>query len=137
MLMMMLQPGPSGSIDWITLRLDGPLQPKERPRQGVGRSYTSAKYRGWLKAAQASLTEQWQGRPPLEHALAGFEFHGHARSDLDNLSGSVLDAAVKAGVFVDDRCSRVAGGVLWWQRAPMDQQVTFLYVRPWWPPQKK
>ena len=137
MMMIMLQPGPNGSSsDWITLRLDGPLQPKERPRQGAGRSFTSPRYRAWLAASQAALQAQWGQRPPLEHALAGFEFHGHGRSDVDNLQGAVLDAAVKAGVLVDDRCSRVPGGIQWWQSAPTSQQVTFLYLRPWWPPQK-
>jgi Holliday junction resolvase RusA-like endonuclease len=103
----------------------------------MGRSFTSPKYRAWLKAAQASLTLQWAGSPPLEYALVGFEFHGHGRSDVDNLQGAVLDAAVKAGVLVDDRCSRIPGGVQWWQPAPTDQQVSFLYLRPWWPPSKK
>lgn len=137
MMMILLQPGPDGTNEWLTLRLDGPLQPKERPRQGMGRSFTSAKYRAWLRAAQDSLTLQWAGQPPLEYALAGFEFHGHARSDVDNLQGAVLDAAVKAGVLVDDKCSRVPGGVQWWQSAPTDKQVSFLYLRPWWPPQKR
>lgn len=135
LLMILLQPGPDGASNWTTLRLDGPLQPKERPRQGKGRSFTSPKYRAWLGASEASLAAQWQGRAPLGHALVGFEFHGHARSDVDNLQGAVLDAAVKAGVLVDDRCSRLPGGVQWWQPAPTDQQVSFLYVRPWWPPQ--
>lgn len=131
-----MQSSPSGH-DWITLRLTGPLQPKERPRQGMGRSYTSAKYRNWLAASQASLREQWQGRPPLEHALVGIELHGHGRSDVDNLSGSVLDAAVKAGVFVDDRCTRLPGALIWWQPAPTDKQQVFLYLLPWRPPQKR
>jgi hypothetical protein len=133
---MMMQPGPSGH-DWITLQLGGPLQPKERPRQGMGRSYTSAKYRAWLAAATGALAEQWQGRPPLPHALSAIEFHGHGRSDVDNLSGAVLDAAVKAGVLVDDRCTRLPGALTWWQPAPTDRQRTFLYLLPWWPPQKR
>lgn len=137
MMMMFLQPGPNGLSDWITLRLDGSLQPKERPRQGKGRSYLSPRYRSWLDASRASLIEQWQGRPPIEHALVAFEFHGHGRSDVDNLQGAVLDAAVKAAVLVDDRCARVPGSLQWWQPAPMTGQVTFMYVRPWWPPQKK
>ena len=137
MMMILLQPGPDGTHEWLTLRLDGPLQPTERPRQGMGGSFNSARYRAWLRAAQDSLTLQWAGRPPLEYALAGFEFHGHARSDVDNLQGAVLDAAVKAGVLVDDKCSRVPGGVQWWQSAPTDKQVSFLYLRPWWPPQKR
>jgi hypothetical protein len=135
-MMMMLQPGPNGP-DWLTLSLDGPLQPKERPRQGQGRSFTSPKYRAWLAASQASLKQQWQEREPLDHALVGIEFHGHGRSDVDNLSGAVLDAAVKAGVLVDDRCSRLPGAVTWWQPAPTDQQRTYLYLLPWWPPQKR
>lgn len=134
--MIMMQAGPTGP-DWLALRLDGPLQPKERPRQGMGRSFTSPKYRAWLAASRDSLRAQWQGRPPLEHALAGFEFHGHGRSDVDNLSGAVLDAAVKAGVLVDDRCTRLPGAICWWQPAPTDQQATFLYLLPWWPPQKR
>jgi hypothetical protein len=136
LLMTMMEAGPNGR-DWISLRLTGPLQPKERPRQGMGRSYTSAKYRAWLAASRASLTAQWEGRPPLEHALIGLEFHGHGRSDVDNLSGAVLDAAVKAGVLVDDRCARLPGALTWWQPAPTDHQQTFLYLLPWWPPQKR
>lgn len=136
LLMVFLQSSPTVS-DWINLRLDGPLQPKERPRQGMGRSYTSAKYRGWLAASRDSLVAQWQGRPPLEHALIGFEFHGHGRSDVDNLSGAVLDAAVKADVLVDDRCTRVPGTLTWWQPAPTDQQRVYLYLLPWHPPQKR
>lgn len=119
------------------MRLDGPLQPKERPRQGMGRSYTSAKYKAWLTASRNSLAYQWQGREPLDYALVGVEFHGHGRSDVDNLQGSVLDAAVKAGVLRDDRCSRIPSTVCWWQPAPTDRQVTYLYLLPWWPPQKK
>lgn len=133
--MIFLQPGPDGA-DWTALRLEGPLQPKERPRQGAGRSFTSPKYRAWLKAAQDSLALQWGDRAPLDHALCGFEFHGHGRSDVDNLQGAVLDAAVKAGVLLDDRCSRIPGSLCWWQSAPTSQQETYLYVRPWWPPEK-
>ena len=136
LLLTFMQPSPSGH-EWITLRLAGPLQPKERPRQGMGRSYTSAKYRAWLAASQASLKQQWQGRQPLEHALIGIELHGHGRSDVDNLSGAVLDAAVKADVLVDDRCARLPGALIWWQPAQTDQQQTFLYLLPWAPPQKK
>jgi Holliday junction resolvase RusA-like endonuclease len=141
LLLVFMQSSLSGH-DWITLRLEGPLQPKERPRQGRGkngksRSFTSPKYREWLESAQAALTEQWGGRPPLEHALVGIELHGHGRSDVDNLSGAVLDAAVKAGVLVDDRCARLPGALIWWQPAPTDQQQTFLYLLPWQPPQKK
>ena len=136
LLAILMQAGPTGP-DWFKLRLDGPLQPKERPRQGQGRSFTSPKYRAWLAASRDSLRAQWQGRPPLEYALTGFEFHGHGRSDVDNLSGAVLDAAVKAGVLVDDRCTRLPGALCWWQPAPTDQQTTFLYLLPWWPPQKR
>lgn len=136
LLLVFMQSSLSGH-DWITLRLEGPLQPKERPRQGMGRSYTSAKYRAWLAASQASLRQQWQARPPLEHALVGIELHGHGRSDVDNLSGAVLDAAVKADILVDDRCTRLPGALIWWQPAPTDQQRTFLYLLPWAPPQKR
>lgn len=136
MMMIFLRPGPDGTTDWITLRLDGPLQPKERPRQGLGRSFTSPKYRAWLKASQESLTFQWSGRPTMEYALCAFEFHGHGRSDVDNLQGAVLDAAVKAGILSDDRCTRLPGSFGWWQPAPTDQQMTYLYLRPWWPPEK-
>lgn len=131
-----MQPGPTGH-EWLTLSITGPLQPKERPRQGNGRSFTSPKYRAWLASAQKALSDQWDGREPLEQALVGIEFHGHGRSDVDNLSGAVLDAAVKANVLVDDRCARLPGLLIWWQSAPTDQQRTHLYLLPWWPPQKR
>lgn len=72
----------------------------------------------------------------MEYALCGFEFHGHGRSDVDNLQGAVLDAAVKAGILTDDRCARIPGSLGWWQPAPTAQQETYLYLRPWWPPEK-
>lgn len=130
----MQQPGPDGTTTWETLRLDLPLQPKERPRQGRGRSFTSPQYRQWLSDAREALQAQWNGRPPLEHAMLALEFHGHARSDVDNLEGAVLDAAVKAAVIRDDRCSRLPGNLSYWQ--PSTEPVTFLYLRPWWPPRK-
>lgn len=150
LLALMIQPGG----EWLTLRLDGPLQPKERPRQGRGRSsahsgsaptlnerprqgrgrsFTSPRYRAWLQDQQESLSEQWGDRETLAHALVAIEFHGHGRSDVDNLEGAVLDAAVRAGVFVDDRCSRIPGVLGWWFPAPSGQQVTFLHVLPWTP----
>lgn len=131
---MLSQPGPDGGTRWETLRLDLPLQPKERPRQGRGRSFTSPRYRQWLEDARGELQAQWQGRPPLEHALFAVEFHGHGRSDVDNLEGAVLDVAVKAGVIHDDRCSRLPLHASYWQPSP--EPVTFLYLRPWWPPRK-
>lgn len=131
---MLNQPGPDGSTEWERLLLDLPLQPKERPRQGQGRSFTSPKYRQWLTDAQEALRAQWRGRPPLEHALFSIEFHGHARSDVDNLEGAVLDAAVKAGVLRDDRCSRLPLHLSYWQAS--SNPMTYLYLRPWWPPRK-
>jgi hypothetical protein len=128
------QPGPDGKTEWQRLRLDLPLQPKERPRQGQGRSFTSPRYRQWQQAAQEALRGQWGDRETLQYALFGIEFHGHARSDVDNLEGAVLDAAVKAGVFRDDRCSRLPAHLSYWQ--PAAQPVAILYVRPWWPPRK-
>lgn len=128
------QPGPDGCSDWEILRLDLPLQPKERPRLGQGRGYTSSKYRKWLQDACSSLQSQWGDRQPLENALFVVEFHGHARSDVDNLEGAVLDAAVKAGVVRDDRCSRLPAHASYWQAA--SEPAVFLYLRSWWPPRK-
>lgn len=127
--------GPDGSTSWTTLRLSLPLQPKERPRAAAnprgGRPlvYTSPNYRKWLKEAEKQLSEQWTA-PPLAGALAAFEFHGSARSDLDNLEGAVLDAAVKAGVFANDRVTVMPAHISIWQASPTPE--IFLYVRPWW-----
>ena len=73
-----------------------PMKPisKARPRsfQGQTRPYMPVQYKNWMKDAEAHLSEWWVG-PPLERvASIELHFYGHARGDLDNLMGSVLDA---------------------------------------------
>lgn len=73
-----------------------PMKPisKARPRsfQGQTRPYMPLQYKNWIKDAEAHLSEWWVG-PPLERvASIDLHFYGHARGDLDNLMGSILDA---------------------------------------------
>lgn len=96
------------------LELDMPPIAKRRPRatirNGHVQTYHDNDYSDWLNQAKCSFIEQWKDKEPL--AKVGechIKMYGtHDRSDIDNLSGSVLDALVKAGVLKNDNTKVLA-----------------------------
>lgn len=88
-----------------------PLRPmsKERPRSfsGQRRPYMSRNYKLWMKDCVAVMQEWWI-LPPLQKVEhIHIEHHGAARGDLDNKTGAVMDALVKAKVIIDDNVTVV------------------------------
>ena len=88
-----------------------PLRPmsKERPRSfsGQRRPYMSRNYKLWMKDCVAVMQEWWV-LPPLQKVEhIHIEHHGAARGDLDNKTGAVMDALVKAKVIIDDNVTVV------------------------------
>ena len=88
-----------------------PLRPmsKERPRSfsGQSRPYMSRNYKLWMKDCVAVMQEWWV-LPPLQKVNhITIEHHGAARGDLDNKTGAVMDALVKAKVIIDDNVNVV------------------------------
>ena len=88
-----------------------PLRPmsKERPRsfQGQSRPYMSRNYKLWMKDCVAVMQEWWVGPPLQKVEHIHIEHHGAARGDLDNKTGAVMDALVKAKVIIDDNVTVV------------------------------
>ena len=85
-------------------RLDGAIVPKARPRFGKGRSYLPSRYRNWKQSAIESLKSQLPpNHQPIERCRIFIALNGSHRGDLDNLSGSILDALVQSEAIVDDR----------------------------------
>ena len=88
-----------------------PLRPmsKERPRsfQGQSRPYMSRNYKLWMKDCVAVMQEWWPWPPLQKVEHIHIEHHGAARGDLDNKTGAVMDALVKAKVIIDDNVTVV------------------------------
>ena len=88
-----------------------PLRPmsKERPRSfsGQSRPYMSRNYKLWMKDCVAVMQEWWIGPPLQKVDFIHIEHHGAARGDLDNKTGAVMDALVKANVIIDDNVTVV------------------------------
>ena len=86
-------------------QIDLPIRPisKPRPRSFMGqkRPYNPPQYKNWLKEAKFYLQNQWKLKPlTTVHRLEIF-FRGAEIGDLDNKSGSVMDAA-KNILWIDD-----------------------------------
>ena len=86
-------------------QIDLPIRPisKPRPRSFMGqkRPYNPPQYKNWLKEAKFYLQNQWKLEPlTTVHRLEIF-FRGAEIGDLDNKSGSVMDAA-KNILWTDD-----------------------------------
>lgn len=106
-----------------------PLQPKERPRFGNGRTYKSSGYREWTKQCRSVLSEWWTV-PPLgkgQIVAVQFTFKGPGTSDLDNLQGAVMDAG-KGIVWTDDRVTVLRRIEAEWEKAPKTEQSINLKV---------
>lgn len=106
-----------------------PLQPKERPRFGKRRAYTSKRYRRWTQQCRAVLTEWWTA-PPLgkgQVVAVHFTFRGPGTSDLDNLQGAVMDAG-KGIVWTDDRVTVLRYIQAQWEKTPRNDQSILLKV---------
>ena len=84
--------------------LEGSIVPKARPRLGKGRGYLPANYRQWREGAQVQLLSQPRPDTPLEGVAITITLTGkHSRrGDSDNISGSILDALVSAGILRED-----------------------------------
>ena len=100
--------------------IPGPVVPKARPRfdPRSGRAYTEQRYADWLDMATQTVALLHRGAPMdgnlllrtaftpagVEVAIMGcspVEYKGR-RGDLDNMTGSVMDALQKGGAIVND-----------------------------------
>jgi Holliday junction resolvase RusA-like endonuclease len=105
-----------------------PLQPKTRPRFS-GHAYTQTRYREWMKQCRAILGEWWT-IPPLEKGqllCLHLTFRGPGTSDLDNLSGAVMDAG-KGILWIDDRVTVLKRMEAEWEQAKKTNQSILLKV---------
>jgi Holliday junction resolvase RusA-like endonuclease len=93
----------------IELILDGQIVPKARPRVTVNGAYMPPKYRQWKQGAILDLSQQHQGHKLTAVRSIDIVMTGkHSRrGDLDNISGSILDALVQSGVLVNDNLTVV------------------------------
>tara|TARA_R100000234_G_scaffold40837_1_gene24462 strand:- start:740 stop:1114 length:375 start_codon:yes stop_codon:yes gene_type:complete len=86
-------------------QIDLPIRPisKPRPRSFMGqkRPYNPPQYKSWLKEAKVHLKEQWKLEPLTKVHRLDIFFRGAEMGDLDNKSGSVMDAA-KNILWTDD-----------------------------------
>ena len=112
--------------------LDVPLMSKARPRSTAQRTpYMPARYKRWKADVRAQLAEWWIRPPVKEIAVLAFKFKGPARSDLDNLEGSILDAGNKL-IWVDDRTSIIKK--LWAEHEKAKQDESQIEIRLWYLP---
>lgn len=105
-----------------------PLQPKARPRFSKV-AYTAPNYREWMKQCRAILAEWWT-RPPLQKGeviAVHFRFCGPGTSDLDNLTGAVMDAG-NGIVWADDRVTILKRIEAEWEKQPKANQSIHLKV---------
>ena len=89
-------------------QLSGKITPKARPRLGRGRAYLPENYRNWKDNAIIELLTQVQPIAPITRAQISIQIFGSMRGDIDNISGSILDSLVQAGILLDDRLSVVS-----------------------------
>ena len=84
--------------------LHGVIVPKARPKFSGRQAYLPKRYRNWKQSAIESLKSQLPpNHQPIERCGIAIQLHGSHRGDLDNLSGSILDALVQSEAIVDDR----------------------------------
>jgi len=88
--------------------IEGAIVPKARPRVS-GHGYLPDNYRKWRNDAESQLLSQ--GTPP--HSLTNISIRivligKHSRrGDIDNISGSILDALVATNIIKDDNLLNV------------------------------
>lgn len=96
----------------ISFTLNIPLKSKARPRFANGHAYLPKDYREWKKDCSECIKAEFLKRDYKTVSRAShisISFSGHARHDLDNLVGAVLDAGLPhsswSGAWIDDRVS--------------------------------
>jgi Holliday junction resolvase RusA-like endonuclease len=93
----------------IEFTLPGNVVPKARPRITRNGSFIPKNYRCWKTLAISRMKQQYQGETLQQAAVAIVLTGKHPRrGDLDNLSGSILDALVQAGILRDDNMTVVS-----------------------------
>jgi len=85
----------------INLSLRPISKPRPRSFMGQKRPYNPPQYKTWLKEAKAELKQQWSFEPLKKVQRLDLFFRGAEMGDLDNKSGSVMDAA-KNILWIDD-----------------------------------
>lgn len=93
------------------LCLSGQIVPKARPRVTSNGTFLPHKYAAWKKSAIGSFQNQHQGNATITRTQINIKLIGkHSRrGDLDNISGSILDALVQANVISNDNLTVVTG----------------------------
>lgn len=94
----------------IQFTLNIPLKSKARPRFANGHAYLPKDYREWKRLCRQELKNVFTNNGWVQITQAkhiSISFYGHARHDLDNLVGAVLDAGISDsngfGAWTDDR----------------------------------
>jgi hypothetical protein len=118
-------------LDTITLSIY-PAKSKARPRfTKSGRTHMPPEYVDWCHTMGMLIKTQWQ-KPPVvsQYVIIVFHVFDH-RSDIDNLSGSVLDTAVKAGkefgvnVLDNDNLNHVPNLLAFSRKVKSDPKIYF------------
>lgn len=100
----------------LSLKMDP--KSKQRPRFNGRFAYTDKAYRDWLTEAIKQFEAQYDGPTITKTTYVSIEMYGNsARSDIDNLSGSVLDAMVKAKVIKNDNLTIIDDLRIKWYRS--------------------
>jgi Holliday junction resolvase RusA-like endonuclease len=94
-----------------TIILQGAIVPKARPRVTTNGTYMPGNYTQWKATAIRSIKEQVKAHlPKAKYSLAIALSGKHSRAgDLDNISGSIMDALVQSGILAGDNMTNIVG----------------------------
>lgn len=114
--------------------LYGSVVPKARPRVTANGTFMPHRYQQWKREAITALILQAQEMglaQPLSAAAVNITLLGKhpRRGDLDNISGSILDALVQSGVLKDDSVAVVwsLAIALYWSKESPSVEITLTH----------
>jgi len=91
--------------------INGIICPKARPRFNGSQAYLPEKYRIWKEKTIIELLQQARTKSiktPIDQPIYLIvRYFGHANSDADNVSGSIMDALTDAKIIVDDNLNHI------------------------------
>lgn len=114
--------------EYITFSLSGPVVPKARPRVTRHGTFMPHRYQPWKALAVEALFDQARAQMldiPITSAAIQITLLGKhpRRGDLDNISGSVLDALVQSGILQNDNLCVVSSLAITLQYSPQAPTV--------------
>lgn len=114
------------------VRLLGSIVPKARPRVTKNGTYMPERYRQWKQLAASLFRQAFQPVTQYPVAISIHLTGKHPRrGDLDNISGSILDALVQAETIEDDNLTKISALsiALDYSAAPPEVLITISGVR--------